>query len=120
MPSTWLHPVNEKTWLIAELAESLTTIGGSTIPVPAPCPAHPIVCTAAVVPSGLVTWTAYRSPHPSPTKILPDLTSTIRAVNTLLVWVETVTGQSALVTSTAAPRLNTGVILYTKPWSAPT
>ena len=66
---------------------------------PGPCsrcrvPAHPIVCRAAYVLPGLVRLTAYKYPYPSPRKILPEFSSTTGAVNTLLVWVETVTGQS--------------------------
>src|ERR1039458_9138549 len=112
MPSTSLHPVNARTWSLVGLAGSLTTIGASTIPVPAPpFSTHPTDSLAAYAPPGLARLTAYKYPCPSPRKILPELASSIGSVSTLLVWFETVTGQSALVISAGAPPPNTGVIL---------
>ena len=118
-----LHPVNANTWSIVGLAGSLTAIGGSTIPVPAPPASAPTVCRAANELPGLVRLTEYRNPDPSPRKIRPEWSSTTGAVNTVLLSIgdETVTGQlSGSLTSAGAPPPNTGVILYSKPLSAPT
>src|SRR5271168_890245 len=120
MPCTMLHPVKTNTWSVAELAGSVTAIGGSMSPVPAwPLPSpdpsytHPIVCCAAYVLAGLASLTEYRYPSPSPINIRPAVSSTTGAVNTVLyLLVETVTGQlPASLTSAGAPPPNTGVIL---------
>src|ERR1700689_1068451 len=47
MPSTTLHPVKANIWSVPGLAGSATAIGGSTIPVPAPCVAQPTSTCAA-------------------------------------------------------------------------
>jgi hypothetical protein len=60
MPSTTLHPVKANIWSVVGLAGSVTAIGGSTIPVPAPWVAHPTSSCAAYVLPGFVRLTAYK------------------------------------------------------------
>ena len=60
MPKTTLQPVKANTWSVVGLAGSVTAIGGSTIPVPAPCVAQPTSTCSAYVPPGLVRLTEYK------------------------------------------------------------
>src|SRR5215813_14467429 len=121
MPSTLLQPVNANTWFTEGFAASFTTMGGSTTPVPLPCPTHPIVTRAAVVLAGALRLIAYRYPFQSPIKIRLVTSSTMGSVSTLLEpLVQTVTGQFASETKVGAPPPKTGEILYNLPSSVPT